>query len=150
MKHIFILKSSTIWRIVILALFVTIGGYYALHSSVGKALFVNSPKLSKEITIITAEYSSKMDSGKIMEVYRWDPGTIVVDQGDHVTLNFLGVQGKFHTFEIKGLGISGEVKKGERTQVSFNADKKGTYEIVCKLHADQSQNGPMVGYLVVK
>jgi plastocyanin len=150
MKHIFILKSSTIWRMVILALFLVFGGNYALHSSFGKVLTVNSPKPSKEFTIITTEFSSKMDNGKVMEVYRWDPGMIVVDQGDHVTLNFIGVQGKFHAFDIKGLGLSGEVKKGEKTQVSFTADKKGTYQIVCKLHADLSQNGPMIGNLVVK
>lgn len=148
MRKVFILKGRTVWFSLLLIVSL-IGGYYVYHS-IGKTestLSIGDAK--KEFTIITTEYKSKTEDGKIIEVYRWDPGTIVVEKGDQVTLHFYGVQGLFHPFEIKGLDVKGEVKKGRVTSVSFVADKEGTFEIVCTAHSDIEHKGPMIGYLIV-
>lgn len=148
MKYIFILKKSSVFLFV-LALLGLGGGYYALQWFGESESTFQQEQSKKEFSIITTEYKSKTDDGKIIEVYRWNPGTIVVNEGDHVTLKFYGVQGMFHPFEIEGLGIKGDVKKGRETSVSFVAEKEGTYRIVCTAHADMQHNGPMVGYLIV-
>lgn len=148
MKRIFILRKSSVLLAVVILLVLAGGGLY--YSSAWYAASTSaSERPKKEFTVITTEYKSKTAEGKILEVYRWDPGTIVVNEGDEVTLRFLGVNGNFHPFVIKGLGVKGEVKKGRETTVTFVADKEGTYEIVCTVHSDFSLNGPMVGYLVV-
>lgn len=148
MKHVLIIKrSKIIFALVILC--GLIGGYY-LFGNYGNIMeTAGSAGSKKEFTIITTEYKAKMEDGKIIEVYRWDPGILFVEKGDQVTLKFYGVQGAFHPFEIKGLGIKGEVKKGRETEVSFVADKEGTFEIICHTHSNHTQNGPMVGYLIV-
>lgn len=144
----FIIRGKTVWFCLLLIMGLT-GGYY-IYQSVGKTITTsNISGAKKEFTIITTEYKSKTEDGKIIEAYRWDPGTIVVEKGDRVVLNFYGVQGLFHPFEIKGLNVKGEVKKGRVTTVSFTADKEGTYEIMCTAHKDMEHEGPMVGYLIV-
>jgi plastocyanin len=92
----------------------------------------------REVKIVTGEFKS----GK-MEAYRWDPGTVVMHQGDHVILKMFGVNGTKHPFVIQGLGVEGEVVKGKETVVKFQASVPGIYEIVCTSHPE------MVGYLVV-
>ena len=149
MKHVYIIKRSKV-LVTLLVLCGLIGGYYAFQNyGTSMATSSEGSGAKKEFTIITTEFKAKMDDGKVIEVYRWDPGVLFVEKGDHVTLKFYGVHGAFHPFEIKGLGIQGEVKKGRETVVSFVADKEGTFEIICTSHSDHTQNGPMVGYLVV-
>lgn len=148
MKHILIVRRSRIiWAAIILC--GLIGGYYLVENYGKTMATLGSAETKKEFTIITTEYKATMEDGKVIEVYRWDPGVIFVEKGDHVTLKFYGVQGAFHPFEIKGLGVKGEVKKGRETEVSFVADKEGTFEIICHTHSNHTQNGPMVGYLIV-
>lgn len=148
MKYMFIFKRSSV-TLFVLSLLSLGGGYYALQWISESQSTFKEEQSKKEFTIITTEYKSKTDDGKMIEVYRWNPGTIVVNEGDHVTLKFYGVQGMFHPFEIEKLGIKGEVKKGRETSVSFVAEKEGTYKIVCTAHADMQHNGPMVGYLII-
>jgi plastocyanin len=69
-----------------------------------------------------------------VEIYRWDPGTIIVNQGDGVTLKILGINGKEHITTIEGYGQQFTVKRGELTTVSFKADKAGTFKIKCQTH----------------
>jgi FtsP/CotA-like multicopper oxidase with cupredoxin domain len=100
--------------------------------------------------LVTGEFKSVGKDGKEFEVYRWDPGTIVVERGQQVQLHITGVNGASHPFVIEGLGVRGEVRKGETTIVKFSADHPGTYPILCLTHTDQQQSGPMVGYIVVQ
>lgn len=148
MRYMFILKKSYVY-LFLLSLLSLGGGYIALQWFGEAQSTLQQERSKKEFTIITTEYKSKTEDGKIIEVYRWNPGSIVVNEGDHVTLKFYGVQGMLHPFEIEGLGIKGDVKKGRETSVSFVADKEGTYKIICSVHADMQHNGPMVGYLIV-
>ena len=102
------------------------------------------------IQMVTGEFSSKTDDGKEIEAYRWDPGTIFVPKGKDVKLSIYGVNGKSHPFYIEGTNIKDEVRKGEETIVKFRFDEEGIYRIVCTAHETIEQNGPMIGYIVVK
>ena len=74
-----------------------------------------------------------------VETYRWDPGTIVVNQGDIVTLEIVGINGAAHPFVIEGYNVSGAIKRGEVTRVTFTADKAGIFKITCGVHLPTMQ-----------
>lgn len=69
-----------------------------------------------------------------VSVYVWEPRQIIVDQGDEVTLEFVGVNGASHPTTISGYGKSFELKRGEVNRVTFTADKPGTFQITCATH----------------
>lgn len=69
-----------------------------------------------------------------VSTYRWDPGTIVVNQGDIVTLEIVGINGAAHPFVIEGYNVSGAIKRGEVTRVTFTADTAGIFRITCDIH----------------
>ena len=75
--------------------------------------------------------------------YLWSPGHIVVNQGDEVVLDFVGINGASHPTEIKGLGKTFTLKRGQVTRVEFKADKPGVYPVVCTTHAP-SMRGEIV------
>jgi len=100
--------------------------------------------------LVTGEFSSSGPDGRKIEVYRWDPGHIVVSRGQPVELQITGVNGGSHPFVIEGLGVRGIVRKGETTVVRFTPEHAGTYPIICLTHRDLEQNGPMVGYITVQ
>lgn len=107
------------------------------------------PRETAVFHLVTGEFSSTGPDGQKIEVYRWDPGHIVVSRGQPVELRITGVNGGNHPFVIEGLGIRGIVRKGETTVVRFTSEHAGTYPIVCLTHRDLEQNGPMVGYIHV-
>ena len=75
------------------------------------------------------------ENGKwVVETYRYTPGTVVVNQGDTVTLEIAGINGKEHPFHLEGYDVSGNVKRGEITRVTFIADKAGIFKLVCEIH----------------
>lgn len=74
-----------------------------------------------------------------VETYRWAPGTIVVNQGDKVTLEIIGINGTEHPSTIEGYDLSFVVKRGEITRVSFTADKPGIFTILCSIHLPSMQ-----------
>lgn len=69
-----------------------------------------------------------------VSVYVFDPRQIHVDEGDEVTLEFVGVNGASHPITIDGYAKSFELKRGQSTRVSFTADKAGVFAIVCAKH----------------
>lgn len=69
-----------------------------------------------------------------VSVYVWDPRQIFVDEGDEVTLEFVGINGASHPTTISGYDKTFELKRGEVNKVSFVADKPGRFEIVCAAH----------------
>lgn len=79
-----------------------------------------------------------------VETYRWMPSVIVVYQGDEVTLEILGVNGKVHKAFIEEYFPSFNVERGKITRLNFVADKAGTFRIVCINHKPA-----MEGYLLV-
>ncbi|SDC11551.1 Cupredoxin-like domain-containing protein [Melghirimyces thermohalophilus] len=98
--------------------------------------------------LVTTEYKTE-HRGKELEVYRWNPGNLVVREGDRVHLVLHGLHGKEHHFSLKEFGVQGTVRKGEKTTVNFTADRPGTYELVCDNHHTAKSNGPMVAYITV-
>ena len=77
-------------------------------------------------------------------VYVFDPRQIFVNEGDEVTLEFVGINGASHPTTIAGYNKSFELKRGQVTRVSFKADKAGVFPIQCATHKPS-----MVGELVV-
>lgn len=101
------------------------------------------------IHIVTGEFKTTMPSGKELEVYRWDPGTIYVRKNEHVELKIFGVNGEEHPFYIEGTNIKGIVKKGAETTVPLHFTERGVYRLICTAHKDYEHNGPMIAYIVV-
>ena len=78
-----------------------------------------------------------------MRAFTFAPDQIVVNQGDTVTLHFLGVQGPHHIIEVDGVGTF-PLDRGHIHTVSFTADKPGTITYWCHIHVPN-----MVGQIVV-
>ncbi len=74
------------------------------------------------------------DGNWSIETYRFEPNQVIVNQGDVVTLEIVGINGKEHPFSIEKYGSSGVVKRGQVTRVTFTADKAGVFKISCGLH----------------
>jgi heme/copper-type cytochrome/quinol oxidase subunit 2 len=148
-KVIFVKKSKFIWTIATVVLVVTAGAYvgWRLSEAASKPA---SAEASRVIHLVTGEFVATLDNGKKIEVYRWDPGTVIVPKGEQVELRITGVSGGSHPFIIEGLGVTGEVRKGKTAVVRFVAEKAGTYPIICQTHTDSLSGGPMVGYIVVQ
>lgn len=87
---------------------------------------------------------------KKMDRYTFDPGFLVVDKGDRVTLKIHDLKGDKHIIEIPAFGVKEtQVLRGEEKTISFVADKAGVFEIKCTNHIDAKKEGPMMGYLYV-
>ena len=74
-----------------------------------------------------------------ISTYQWSPGTIVVQQGETVTFEIIGINGDVHPSTIPGLVESFTVKRGEITRVSLTASKPGLYPIICTKHLPSMQ-----------
>jgi nitrosocyanin len=90
------------------------------------------------------EHKATIDN-QAVELYRWDPGQIVVKKGETIRLHLHGFHGKEHHFSIPEFQITGMLKKGEVKTVEFRAKRVGTFEIICHSH----QTPPMIGYITV-
>jgi plastocyanin len=69
-----------------------------------------------------------------VSTYVWAPSQILVNQGDEVTLEFVGINGAAHPTEIRGLGKAFTLTRGQVTRVEFRADKPGVYLVICSAH----------------
>ena len=78
-----------------------------------------------------------------VSTYLWAPSQIVVNEGDEVVLDFVGINGASHPTEIKGLGKTFTLKRGQVTRVEFKAEKPGVYPVVCTTHTP-SMRGEIV------
>lgn len=69
-----------------------------------------------------------------VSVYVFDPRQIFVNEGDEVTLEFVGINGASHPITIAGYNQSFELRRGQVTRMTFTADKPGIFQIVCTTH----------------
>lgn len=69
-----------------------------------------------------------------VSAYVFDPRQIQVEEGDEVTLEFVGINGALHPITISGYNKTFELKRGEVTRITFTADKPGVFSIVCAVH----------------
>ena len=75
--------------------------------------------------------------------FAFDPNQIVVNQGDKVTLHFIGVQGAHHVITVDGVG-NFQLMRGQINTVSFVANNPGIINYVCHVHLPN-----MVGQILV-
>ncbi len=69
-----------------------------------------------------------------VETYRFVPGTVVVNEGDSITLEIVGINGKEHPITVEGYGLSTVLKRGEVQRLTFLADKPGIFRVMCDTH----------------
>jgi heme/copper-type cytochrome/quinol oxidase subunit 2 len=149
MSKIVILSRKKIQFYTIMAVVVILAGAY-IGWQQSKPALAPTDGNTQVIQLVTGEFTATSDSGKKLESYRFDPGTVVVNKGQPVELRISGINGQSHPFVIEGLGISGEVHKGKTTIVKFTPKAAGVYSIICQTHNEPNSGGPMVGYLVVQ
>jgi len=75
--------------------------------------------------------------------FTFSPDQIVVNQGDKVTLHFIGVQGAHHVISVEGVDTF-ELIRGQVHTVSFVANNPGTITYICHVHLPN-----MVGQILV-
>jgi len=75
--------------------------------------------------------------------FTFAPDQIVVNQGDKVTLHFIGVLGAHHIIIVDGVGTF-SLHRGEIHTVSFIANNPGTINFFCSVHLPN-----MVGQILV-
>jgi plastocyanin len=78
-----------------------------------------------------------------VRAFTFAPDQIVVNQGDTVTLHFIGIQGPHHEITVEGVETF-PLDRGHMYTVSFTADKPGTMAYKCHIHP---QN--MIGEILV-
>ncbi|MBI4308201.1 MAG: hypothetical protein HY684_05285 [Chloroflexi bacterium] len=69
-----------------------------------------------------------------VSTYRYFPSTVVINQGDEVTLEIVGINGKEHATAIEGYNVQFSVLRGQVSRATFKADKAGIFNIVCTTH----------------
>jgi hypothetical protein len=69
-----------------------------------------------------------------VETYTWSLGQVIVNEGDTVKLEILGVNGTRHDSSIAGYVDSFVVERGKLTSLSFVAGKPGVFKIACTIH----------------
>ena len=80
-----------------------------------------------------------------VSAYQFSPATIVVKQGDRVTLEMIGINGAKHSVHVdKYRPDHVLVKRGEITRIQFTADTLGLFTIHCKEHEPGMQGSLVV------
>jgi hypothetical protein len=79
-----------------------------------------------------------------VSTYQWSPGTLVVKEGEAVTLEVVGINGDEHPATIQDHVESFTVKRGHITRVGFTAGKPGVYAVMCTKHLPNMQGTPLV------
>lgn len=80
--------------------------------------------------------------------FSYDKTEIRVKKGDVVTINFTSTAG-FHDWVIDEFDAATErVDKGEKSSVTFIADKAGTFQYYCSVRGHREKG--QVGYLIVE
>jgi plastocyanin len=103
----------------------------------------------RDIQLVTGEFKAKNAEGIEIESYRFDPGTIFINEGEKVRLTIFGVNGKEHPFLIEGTDIKGTVKQNKETVIPLQFNEEGVYRLICLTHSDKEHSGPMIAYIVV-
>ncbi len=78
-----------------------------------------------------------------VSAYVWQPSQIIVNEGDEVTLEFVGINGAAHPTSIAAFAQTFTVKRGQAHRVTFTADKVGIFGIICSTHRP-SMSGELI------
>jgi hypothetical protein len=79
-----------------------------------------------------------------VSAYQWSPGTLVVKEGEAVTLEVVGINGDEHHGTIQDHVEAFTVKRGQLTRVRFTAGKPGIYAVICTKHLPNMQGTLLV------
>ena len=74
---------------------------------------------------------------KFGEAYGFDPGTIVVTQGETVTISIRNLEGgpdDLHTFTLPAYRIDRSIPPLKTVNVTFEADRAGVFPFYCDHH----------------
>lgn len=74
---------------------------------------------------------------KFGEAYGFDPGTIVVTQGETVTISIRNLEGgpdDLHTFTLPAYRIDRSIPPLQTVNVTFKADRAGVFRFYCDHH----------------
>jgi plastocyanin len=123
----------------------------------------NATKRTFDISLEEVTFSADVENeeGKeeiaFVELHRWEPNLIIVNQGDEVTLNISNPRKHAHTFSLPDLGVNTKIlepREGKET-VTFVADTPGVFTFYCglpyspdKLYCDPDHS-MMTGTLIV-
>ncbi|WP_407638026.1 cupredoxin domain-containing protein [Bacillus andreraoultii] len=150
MSHFTVIRGRQLGKFIIFVIFIVAAFiWYSFQYKVFSATDVVAKEQIREIHMVTGEFSTKTATGKKIEAYRFDPGTIFLEKDEKVLLKIYGVNGEEHPFIIEGTDIKGTVKKGKETTIPLTFKKEGTYRLICVAHPDYARNGPMIAYIVV-
>ncbi|MGJ7909593.1 cupredoxin domain-containing protein [Neobacillus sp. LXY-1] len=149
MKFLVLKKETFLFFLTVGLMLVVISAWFMLKAGDATVFNQQSKQSIREIHMVTAEFKTKMNNGKEMEAYRWDPGTIFLQKDEKVRLYISGINGEKHPFYIEGTDIKGTVEKGKETIVPLQFEKEGTYRLICEIHSNREHNGPMIAYIVV-
>ena len=104
--------------------------------------------LATDLASLGPAYGFKwLEPDKKWEVaaYAFTPSTVVVNQGDKVTLRIFGVNGDKHTLYVENYAQNiVELNRGRSIDITFTADKPGLFQYVCSNHEPA-----MRGWLIV-
>ena len=78
-----------------------------------------------------------------VSAYVWQPSQIVVNEGDVVTLEFVGINGAAHPTTIAAFGQTFTVRRGQAHRVTFTASEVGIFGIICSTHKP-SMSGELI------
>jgi plastocyanin len=78
-----------------------------------------------------------------VSAYIWQPSQIIVNEGDEVTLEFVGINGAAHPTTIAAFGQTFTVRRGQAHRVTFTANKVGIFGIMCDTHKP-SMSGELI------
>lgn len=99
-----------------------------------------TPPTSVEQKIISIDISGKN--------FSFTPNTIIVNKGDRVVINFSSTDGT-HDWTLDEFGAKSKiVNAGEKTSISFLADKIGEFEYYCSVNQHRAMG--MIGKFVVR
>jgi len=126
----------------------------------GVFIFINSSNSSSQIN--PGSQSSISETGSsastttantkeftmIAKKYEFDPGNIVVNEGDTVILHITSTDVE-HGIGIPQFGVSKKLPPGVEETVQFIADKKGDYTFFCNVYCGPGHTG-MKGTLTVQ
>jgi plastocyanin len=148
-EFIILKKRSLIVFFLISLTIISASIWFIVKSPETPVFNVTADSKVREIHMVTGEFKTKTETGKEIEAYRWDPGTVFLEKGETVNLVIYGVNGAEHPFMIEGTDIQGTVKKGVETVIPVKFDKEGTYRLICLTHPDKNHSGPMIAYIIV-
>ncbi len=93
-------------------------------------------------------------TGNVVEInmtakdWAFDPGTITVHKGDTVKLHITSLD-VTHGFALPDYGINEQIVPGQTTDITFVADKSGTFGFRCSVMCGEGHR-QMTGTLVVQ